>query len=340
MPESITIILDGTDPESDDNGRIDISIDDYTSTPNDAQDITFVDGGNWTSVLDDPSSDIATLRLEKMGNGDNQPDNFRFNLSTFNERFDITIKSEGPEDTFIIGGATSFSETGGVYTINYQGSDGSNYVVILDPGAAAVTFVCFTPGTPIETSDGPVDVADLRPGDMVVTRDNGAQPIQHVLHRTASFGKRDNTHKPILLSSGCLGPDMPRENLVVSPQHRVLLSGPLCREMFDAEEVLAPAKGLLGLRGVRQKKGVDSVDYIALVLEQHEVVTASNYPSETLLLAPYTIETLCKDHKDLLGAHLSKLAKAHATPARPLLSVRQTKNWVRAFRQIADSLAA
>ena len=55
-------------------------------------------------------------------------------------------------------------------------------------GAADNTFFtsentmvpCFTPGTLIETADGEVDVADLRPGDLVLTRDNGYQEVHWV----------------------------------------------------------------------------------------------------------------------------------------------------------------
>ena len=36
---------------------------------------------------------------------------------------------------------------------------------------------CFTPGTRIVTDQGEVAVEDLRPGDMILTRDNGFQPL-------------------------------------------------------------------------------------------------------------------------------------------------------------------
>ncbi|MFA5582109.1 MAG: Hint domain-containing protein, partial [Paracoccaceae bacterium] len=38
-------------------------------------------------------------------------------------------------------------------------------------------FLCFTPGTLIDTPDGPRLVEDLRPGDLVLTADHGAQPL-------------------------------------------------------------------------------------------------------------------------------------------------------------------
>jgi len=337
MPERFNITLDTSLSGGD--TRIDIEIDSYTATPSGAQDITFVDGGDFTSVIDE-SSYTAELRLENMGLNDNQPDRFRFDLSSFNEDFDISITSEGPEDAFLMSGFTSYLESGGVYTFNYVGSDGRTYRVRLDPGDAAVNFVCFSPGTPIDTPSGPIDVAHLQAGDLVVTRDRGVQPIRHMLTRKATFSSRDSIHKPILLTRGCFGHGAPSQDLVVSPQHRVLLTGDLCTEMFGAPEVLAPAKGLIDLRGVRQKKGLACVEYIALVLDRHEIVTAAGYPCETLLLAPYTLATLPKSHRDALDQDLPALAQSHAAPARPLLTVKEAQRWAQVARIHAKSLAA
>ena len=51
----------------------------------------------------------------------------------------------------------------------------------------AIGIPCFTPGALIETEDGQVPVEDIRPGDMVMTIDNGLQPVRWVGQRVESL---------------------------------------------------------------------------------------------------------------------------------------------------------
>ena len=44
--------------------------------------------------------------------------------------------------------------------------------------------ICFTPGTRMATPMGARDIATLKVGDLVVTRDYGLQPIRWIQHRT------------------------------------------------------------------------------------------------------------------------------------------------------------
>jgi hypothetical protein len=67
---------------------------------------------------------------------------------------------------------------------------GMSGTAILNDGSI-VTFseienviICFMHGTRIATSNGLREVQDIRPGDAVVTRDNGLQRVRWVGHRT------------------------------------------------------------------------------------------------------------------------------------------------------------
>ncbi|MDJ0827811.1 MAG: Hint domain-containing protein [Rhodobacter sp.] len=77
---------------------------------------------------------------------------------------------------------------------------------------------------------------------------------------------------------------MPNRDLVVSPQHRILIGGQkqLC-EMFE-REALAPAKGLTSLHGIRHMNGKRTVEWIHFACDRHEVVCANGCWSESLLL--------------------------------------------------------
>jgi len=123
---------------------------------------------------------------------------------------------------------------------------------------------CFAPGTLILTVRGEVAVEDLRPGDRVVTADRGAQPLRWIGRREVVFdaaNPRGAKDKPIEIKAGALGAGCPRRRLIVSPQHRMMLSGALVSRMFRADAVLALAKGLVGLDHVRVMCGKRDIVY-------------------------------------------------------------------------------
>ncbi|MCB4458030.1 Hint domain-containing protein [Leisingera sp. McT4-56] len=343
MSEQLTITLDNSLDIN--GGKIKIKVDQYSSDVSDAQVIEFVDGGPFavesgssssSSSSDSDDGDVE-LEISKIGKQDGQVDEFHFDLSGFNEDFDISIKSEGPEDSFVISGWSSYSASNGVYTITYTGADNAVHQVGLDPGDAAVNFVCFTPSVRIETPRGEVAVENLREGDMVSTLDNGPQVVRKILTREARFQGALDKHRPVLIPAGCLGKGVPKQDLIVSPNHRVLLSGKLVRDMFGSKQVLAPAKGLLPLRGIRAKRGIKGVTYIALVLDRHEIVLADGCPCETLLLTPYSMASLTEEHRKALQAGTAYLQAPHSHPARPFITVRQTKEWASLVRKALEA---
>ena len=55
------------------------------------------------------------------------------------------------------------------------------------------------------------------------------------------------TGRPIRIRAGTLGNGLPEADLIVSPQHRVLVRSGIARTLFGADEVLVAAKQLLAL---------------------------------------------------------------------------------------------
>lgn len=133
---------------------------------------------------------------------------------------------------------------------------------------------CFTPGTYIDTPDGARRIETLCVGDMVMTIDNGPQPIRQILD--AQFRAAGDV-APIRFAQGVLGNTAP---LIVSPQHRMLISGWQAELFYGEEEVLVAAKHLVNGTSVQQISG-GVVRYIHLVFDEHQLIYGQGVPSES-----------------------------------------------------------
>jgi hypothetical protein len=180
----------------------------------------------------------------------------------------------------------------GYFLRNISGEDSDGVVEIFDAtGALADTMTlseiesvvtCFTPGTVITTPQGDRPVEELREGDRIVTRDNGIQQIRW-LGRRALTGHdlaRAPQMRPILIQRGALGDNLPEYDILVSPQHRLLLTSTKSQLYFEDREVLAAAKHLTGMPGI-DEVGTLGVTYIHFMFDQHEVVLANGAWSES-----------------------------------------------------------
>jgi len=149
--------------------------------------------------------------------------------------------------------------------------------------SSLATPPCFTPGTMIETSIGPRDVVELDPGDLVLTMDHGPQPIRWVGTTTVPQAvlKREIRFRPIVMAPNSLGPGFPAKELVVSPQHRVLVSGWRAQLHFGHNEVLVPAVHLCNDQTIRRSLPDADVTYIHLLFDKHEILWSNGQPTES-----------------------------------------------------------
>jgi Hint domain len=133
---------------------------------------------------------------------------------------------------------------------------------------------CFTPGTMIETSQGAQTIETLKPGDLVLTRDNGMQPVlwigRKLMRAVGDFA-------PIRFEQGALGND---RELLVSPQHRMLIDDWRAEYFCGHTEVLAAAKHLVNGTTITVVEG-GVVEYIHLLFARHEVVFSNGIPTES-----------------------------------------------------------
>ena len=166
--------------------------------------------------------------------------------------------------------------------------------------------ICFTPGTRISTPEGLIPIEHLREGDLVQTKDNGAQPIRWIgsRHMTGARLFAMPHLRPIRIHSGHFLQDLPDQDLIVSPQHRILIKGPVARELFNTPEVLVAAKDLINGETITVDLKLREVTYIHLLLDRHQVMWANGVETESFHPASAALSTLDEtDRIRLLATH-------------------------------------
>lgn len=151
----------------------------------------------------------------------------------------------------------------------------------------SVSIVCFTAETKILTQNGEIRATDLQVGDMVLTEDRGYQPLRWIGRKTIDRARlrRDPSLLPVTIEAGALGPHLPRERLTVSRQHRILVQSAIVKRTFGEDSVLIPAIKLAELPGVYVDENVEAVEYVHILFDNHEIVTANGARAESLYLA-------------------------------------------------------
>ena len=141
---------------------------------------------------------------------------------------------------------------------------------------------CFTSGIMVMTPGGEIGVGDLVSGSRVVTRDNGIRSVEWVGRITVDFaGLSASPHlKPVLIQQGSLGPGLPERDMLVSPNHRVLVGSDRPVQFYDGAEMLVAAKNLVDGRTIRQVDML-GVTYIHFLFARHEVVLANGAWTES-----------------------------------------------------------
>jgi Ca2+-binding RTX toxin-like protein len=161
-------------------------------------------------------------------------------------------------------------------TVTLQGVSPAQITTAQQMKAAGIP--CFTAGTLILTPGGEVPVEALRPGDLVVTRDNGPMPILWAGQRRldATDLAAAPQMRPVRIAPGGLaGP----RGLLVSPQHAVLVHS----TGRGGTETFARATHLARMRGgkVRVAQGCRSVTYVHLMFAAHQIVFSNGLASES-----------------------------------------------------------
>lgn len=164
----------------------------------------------------------------------------------------------------------SFDAGGNPVAFFSPGMDGSGTPNV---GGVAPTAPCFADGTRIRTTRGEVEVGALEIGDVAVLADGTTAPILWIGHRRVHCGLHPAPAKvmPVRIRAGALGDRVPGRDLVVSPDHALLVGG-----------VLVPA-GLLVDDVAITVEPRERVVYFHIELDRHAVLLAEGAPAESYL---------------------------------------------------------
>lgn len=154
---------------------------------------------------------------------------------------------------------------------------------ITDTAFVTITAIpCFAHGTHIRTVDGDVQVQDLKVGDLVVTQDDGLQPLRWIGRRRVPAAGR---FTPVVIEPGTFGL---HRRLVLSPQHRVVVTGAMAELMFGEAEVLVAAKDLVNGCSVYFRSGGE-VEYFHLLFDRHQIIWSEGLATESFLPGPQVL---------------------------------------------------
>ncbi|MXU64208.1 Hint domain-containing protein [Oceanomicrobium pacificus] len=209
-------------------------------------------------------------------------------------------------------------------TYNVQsGSDGP-YI----GGANDPVVPCFTPGARILTEAGWRAVEEIRVGDRVQTKDNGLQTVRWIGRRDLGRAElaRDMALAPVCIPAGALGAGLPERDLIVSPQHRMLIAGPSSDLYFGTREVFVPAKALLATGRARMALPAGGVSYLHLLFDRHEVLFAEGSETESFHPGEFGLQAVDAPARAELFAlfpELDPAGLAAVATARTCLTVRE-----------------
>lgn len=194
---------------------------------------------------------------------------------------DTVTLATGQQITLNADGTLTVVTDGDLETVyfNYTADNGQGNS---DTGLVEInqTVPCFLRGTLIRTPDGEIPVEDLRPGMEVLTYDNGPQVLQWTGSRRTACTVET---APVRFAKGSCGNT---RDLYVSPQHRMVVSGPLAELLFGEEEVLVKAKDLVNDRTVRPALELQEAEYFHLLFGRHQILWANGALSESYQPGP------------------------------------------------------
>ena len=145
---------------------------------------------------------------------------------------------------------------------------------VASDAAAVLAAACYLRGTRIATEGAEMAVEALLVGDRVMTVGGKAKPIRWIGRRSFAgrFLARHAGVMPIRFRAGSLGAGLPQRDLLISPEHAMLIDG-----------ALVPARCLVNGGTIRQERGMAQIDYFHIELAEHDAVLAEGAASETFL---------------------------------------------------------
>jgi len=196
-------------------------------------------------------------------------------MVTLNADGTVTVDADGDYET-------------NTFTYQVSDEDGNTDTAFVE----MTTLPCLVAGTLVETPAGSVPVESLKPGDLVMTRDAGPQPVRWCGRATRRAAGPD---APVVIEAGALG-DHDRAEL--SPNHRVLMRSARAELLFGEGEVLVKAKDLVNGATVRLRRDGKPVTYVHVMFDRHQIIRGNGLDSESYHPGRETIGSFDAETRD------------------------------------------
>lgn len=198
-------------------------------------------------------------------------------ITGFSGGDEIQLQAFGAGDTYSISGDTlTIMNAGGTLSQSFifESSAVASQVVVTDSAGIDTITICFMAGAMIRTPDGEAAVESLKRGDLVMTADGAAKPVAWLGKQTISALFADPVRNwPVRVKAGALGDNVPSRDLLLSPDHALLVGG-----------VLLHAGALVnGTSILREAHVPPTWVYYHVELDDHSLILAENTPAETFV---------------------------------------------------------
>jgi hypothetical protein len=189
----------------------------------------------------------------------------------------IQLQAFGTGDTYNISGDTlTIMNSAGTLSqsFTFESSAVAAQVVVTDSGGIDTIAICFMAGAMIRTPDGEAAVETLKRGDLVLTAEGAAKPVAWLGRQTISALFADPVRNwPVRVRAGAMGENVPSRDLLLSPDHALLVGGVL----FHAGALVN------GTSILRETHVPPTWVYYHVELEDHSLILAENTPAETFV---------------------------------------------------------
>lgn len=149
-----------------------------------------------------------------------------------------------------------------------------------------IMCLSFHRGTRVTLASGAqMLIEKLEPGMMLLTRDNGPQPLRWI-GRTVL--RAHGAFSPVVIRAGVMGNE---GDLVVGPHHRLFLYQRKRLPGTARAELLVQARHLVDDDAIYRREG-GFAEYFSLVFDRHEIIYAEGLPVESLLVSEASIVRL------------------------------------------------
>ncbi len=163
-------------------------------------------------------------------------------------------------------------DSGNVHTYDFDPLTGDTRLLYSD--LDSVPWFC--QGTTLMTAQGDQPVDWIGPGDMVMTRDHGFQPVLWVARTIIPASELETRPKlrPIKIAAQSIDAQTPAQDLLLSSEHRILLKSPQIELLFGTDEAFAPLKAITNGNDIAQCQPRHDLSYYHVLFQNHEIVLA------------------------------------------------------------------